>query len=85
MNKQKYKTVTHEGWMMFCPIWLDGVDCPTVWPKYKLEFLLDLATYLQMFFGMILGAFGIEPGFAMIVRELPEDKRFEMKTTYAEE
>lgn len=69
-------TVDHEGWLAFCPIWANE-ETTTVWPKYKLAYLLDLATYLQIAFGRIYSLLGREPLFELKVRELPLERQFE--------
>jgi len=71
-------TVTHEGWMSFCPIWMNE-DTMDVWPKYKLALVLEFVVYLQIAFGWIYSLFGGTAVFAMKVRKLPPWKQFEME------
>ncbi|MBK6742509.1 MAG: hypothetical protein IPG66_05825 [Hydrogenophilales bacterium] len=39
---------THKGWFGICPVWLADIDtdCPAVWPRYGLQFLLGASELL---------------------------------------
>jgi hypothetical protein len=55
--------VTHEGWFLFCPIWITeyrGDVMPI--PKYKLEWLFNLALWCQQAMNWIHSATTEEGG-----------------------
>ncbi len=60
--------VTHEGWLLFCPIWTN--EDQVIAPKYGLEPLLWMATELQQIFNTLAPWFvqDFEPGFYLKVK-----------------
>ncbi len=76
----KKMTITHEGWLLFCPIWVGDFEATmNVFPKFRLGLLLDVAVMMQVFFGWILSYFHYEPCFVMSLRELEHSRQFEME------
>ncbi len=69
--------MTHEGWFMFCPIWIaypdPNNDAPTVAAKYYLEWVFLFALSLHMAFQCVAQFLDLDvPGFALRVSPLDE-------------
>lgn len=69
--------VNHEGWFSFCPIWMCE-DGETIFAKYRMEWLLWLATEWQGIFIFLASFFNQEPAFRFRIRELPDCRQFEI-------
>lgn len=66
---------THEGWLLFCPIWAADPfgECEIV-AKYRFSLLLSFAIETQNALNWFTGFFmtDFEPVFAISIRELPQ-------------
>jgi len=78
-------TVTHKGWLLFCPCYLaegfeaDDALCP--YPRFRLGWLLDLAFAWMQFQNWIVSFFNPEAcGFWVAgVKPLPKPKTIRFK------
>ena len=79
MNNKEEHTVTHEGWIMFCPCWfvVDEYLLMPI-PKYKLGFFLDFCYWLQGICITICSLFGVECAFAFNMKELKTPFKMEI-------
>lgn len=68
-------TVDHEGWFLFCPIWLADAhsDGPMPIPKWELDWLFEAALAVQQFRNWALSFFVPDEclGFPFHVRPCP--------------
>jgi len=81
-SKYEY-TITHEGWVIFCPCWFTGEDYNLMpIPKYKLGFLLDFCYWLQGICFTLCSFLGIECRFVVKMRELENPFVMELEQSF---
>lgn len=77
--KTRKLVVHYEGWFLFCPVWLEDVDDDGLAPipKFRMWWLLDLATQIQQLVNWISSFFTdsdgcpcCEGGFWCVVKPL---------------
>lgn len=76
--KDKVK-VTHEGWFLFCPVWVpegqeDNIELSPI-PKFRMWWLLDLALLVQQGMNWFISLFNEDAvGFVAVIKELKTPK-----------
>ena len=72
------KLFDHEGWFLFCPVYFATED-NSVYPKYGLHLVLELAIAIQDVRNYVLSSFDPDLAFfPFVLKEMKEPKKINL-------